>query len=338
MSGQTGSPYTRGAIYGLAAVCIWASFIVVSRLGVRTSLTPWDVAAIRFTVAGVLLLPYLVRRGLAVGRLGWAGVIVIIAGCGAPMVLLVNAGLLFASAAHGGALFPGVMPLMVAILATVILKKPLPKKEMDWSRGDCARCRGHRLGTWWWWCCRHDTNDWPRDVSPRGPRLGWLHSGDAACAARRTPCRRDRGGRLAGAIPTYLRKRRRDKRLQSPLVRHRAAGGCSGSSDRDCRLVALWSYGEPSGSNEWSRFRCPDASGDRADGHPGAWGMAASDRLGCHRSDFNRCLRSKRRTFAPPDCCCAVNFVAATPCTQSARFITSATSVADRSSLPEFLR
>jgi drug/metabolite transporter (DMT)-like permease len=44
--------YTRGALYGLAAVVIWAGFIVVSRLGVRTSLTPWDVAAIRFAVAG----------------------------------------------------------------------------------------------------------------------------------------------------------------------------------------------------------------------------------------------------------------------------------------------
>lgn len=30
--------YVRGALYGLAAVCIWAAFIVVSRLGVRTSL------------------------------------------------------------------------------------------------------------------------------------------------------------------------------------------------------------------------------------------------------------------------------------------------------------
>ena len=26
--------YARGALYGLAAVCIWAAFIVVSRLGV----------------------------------------------------------------------------------------------------------------------------------------------------------------------------------------------------------------------------------------------------------------------------------------------------------------
>ena len=119
----TTSNYLRGALYGLSAVCIWAAFIVVSRLGVRTSLTPWDVAAIRFAVAGVLLSPYLLRRGLALDRLGWTGFAAIVLGCGAPMVLLVNAGLLFAPASHGGALFPGVMPLMVAILAAVILKE-----------------------------------------------------------------------------------------------------------------------------------------------------------------------------------------------------------------------
>lgn len=115
--------YVYGALYGLAAVCIWAAFIVVSRLGVRTSLTPWDVAAIRFGVAGLILLPYIVRNGLALERLGWIGVGAIAIGCGAPMVLLVSAGLLFAPAAHGGALFPGVMPLMVAVLAAAILKE-----------------------------------------------------------------------------------------------------------------------------------------------------------------------------------------------------------------------
>jgi len=123
MANPTTSDYARGALYGLAAVCIWASFIVVSRLGVRSSLTPWDVAAIRFAVAGLLLLPYAMRTGLALDRLGWVGVGAIVAGCGAPMVLLVNAGLLFAPAAHAGALFPGVMPLMVAILAAAILKE-----------------------------------------------------------------------------------------------------------------------------------------------------------------------------------------------------------------------
>jgi drug/metabolite transporter (DMT)-like permease len=128
---SSSSDFIRGALYGLAAVCIWAAFIVVSRLGVRTSLTPWDVAAIRFATAGVLLMPYLLRKGMALDRLGWSGVAAIAIGCGAPMVLLVNAGLLFAPAAHGGALFPGVMPLMVAILAAIVLKEAFtPQKNV----------------------------------------------------------------------------------------------------------------------------------------------------------------------------------------------------------------
>jgi hypothetical protein len=69
----TASEYVRGALYGVAAVIIWAGFIVVARLGIRTSLTPWDIAAIRFTVSGSLLLPYVIRKGLALERLGWTG-------------------------------------------------------------------------------------------------------------------------------------------------------------------------------------------------------------------------------------------------------------------------
>ena len=129
MQQATAREYARGAIYGLSAVCIWAAFIVVSRLGVRTSLTPGDVAAIRFAVAGMLLLPYLIGRGLALDRLGWVGVAAVVMGCGAPMVLLMNAGLLFAPAAHGGALSPGVMPLMVALLAAAILGEAITPRS-----------------------------------------------------------------------------------------------------------------------------------------------------------------------------------------------------------------
>jgi drug/metabolite transporter (DMT)-like permease len=129
MQQSSQSKFVRGALYGLVAVTIWAAFIVVSRLGVRTSLTPWDVAAIRFGTAGLLLLPYLMKKGLALDRLGWIGLAAISVGCGAPMVLLVNAGLLFAPAAHGGALFPGVMPLMVAVLAAIILKEAITPRR-----------------------------------------------------------------------------------------------------------------------------------------------------------------------------------------------------------------
>ena len=123
-----------GVLCGLAAVFIWSAFIIASRFGVRTHLTPWDIVAIRFAVAGAILLPYLIRRGLALERLGWAGLAAIVIGCGAPCVLLVNVGLLFAPAAHAGALYPGGTPLMVAVLAIVFLgETPSPSKTIGLS-------------------------------------------------------------------------------------------------------------------------------------------------------------------------------------------------------------
>ncbi|HJQ57576.1 MAG TPA: DMT family transporter [Vineibacter sp.] len=121
-TGRKSAEYLRGALFGLAAVLIWSGNIVVAGLGLRSSLTPWDISAIRFGVAGLLLLPYLMRYGLALDRLGWIGLAALVLG-GAPTVLLANAGLLYAPASHAGALFPGVMPLLVALLAAAILKE-----------------------------------------------------------------------------------------------------------------------------------------------------------------------------------------------------------------------
>src|SRR4051812_13595728 len=130
VGGRTASEYVRGALYGLAAVTIWSGWIVVARLGLKTSLTPWDIAALRFGVAGLLLLPYVVSKGLAFKRLGWIGLAAIVLGGGAP-VLLANTGLMWAPAAHAGALFPGVMPLAVALLAAVMLHEPFtPEKKI----------------------------------------------------------------------------------------------------------------------------------------------------------------------------------------------------------------
>jgi len=114
--------YIRGALYGLAAVSIWSAWVLASRLGLRTtSLTPWDITAIRFAVAGPIMLPYVLKKGLAVDRLGWAGLAAILLGGGAPMVLLANAGLVFAPAAHASALYTGTIPLQVAILAALLI-------------------------------------------------------------------------------------------------------------------------------------------------------------------------------------------------------------------------
>src|ERR1700757_2218784 len=100
------------------------------RLGVTTNLDAWDIPALRFGVAGLILSPILLRRGLARDRLGWPGLAGIIVGQGAPYVLVAALGLGFAPAAELGALSPGCMPLFVALIAAMIVgeKPSTPQK------------------------------------------------------------------------------------------------------------------------------------------------------------------------------------------------------------------
>jgi drug/metabolite transporter (DMT)-like permease len=126
---HTGATYLKGALLGLAAVSIWAGWSAATRLAVTTSLDAWDIAALRFGVAGVLLFPIVVRRGLARDRLGWAGLALLVAGAGAPYVLLAAGGLRYAPACDQGALNPGFMPLFVALIAAVRLRKMPPAAE-----------------------------------------------------------------------------------------------------------------------------------------------------------------------------------------------------------------
>jgi drug/metabolite transporter (DMT)-like permease len=112
-----------GAGFALAAVLIWASWSAITRLAVTTQLDAWDITALRFGVAGLLLLPVVLRQGLARDRLGWVGLAVLIAGAGAPYALVAAYGLRFAPAHDQGALNPGFMPLFVALIATIVLRE-----------------------------------------------------------------------------------------------------------------------------------------------------------------------------------------------------------------------
>jgi hypothetical protein len=94
---QQASPhYLRGAMFGLAGVSIWAGWSAITRLAVITNLDAWDIPALRFGVAGLLLVPIVIRRGLALDRLGWSGLAGLIVGTGAPYALVVALGLRFA--------------------------------------------------------------------------------------------------------------------------------------------------------------------------------------------------------------------------------------------------
>ncbi len=122
--------HLKGAAYGLAAASIWAGSSVVTRLAVTTSRGASDIVALRCGVAGLLLAPVLVRRGLARERLGRLGLGVLIAGVGAPYVLGAATGLHFARACDGGAPNPGCMPLFVALIAAMVVGEKLSATRM----------------------------------------------------------------------------------------------------------------------------------------------------------------------------------------------------------------
>ncbi|MDE1149080.1 MAG: DMT family transporter [Azospirillaceae bacterium] len=120
-------PALRGALWGLLAVVVWAGSFVMTRMGVKAGLNAYDLVALRYLTAGALMVPVLVRRGLAFDRLGWGGLVLLVAGSGAPYALMLAAGARYAPASHAAALTPGPMAAMTAILSALFLRERLPK-------------------------------------------------------------------------------------------------------------------------------------------------------------------------------------------------------------------
>lgn len=120
--------YIRGALWGLGAISIWVGWILYTRVGVTSGaagMSPYDLVALRFTCAGILMLPIVLRNGLAIRRVGIGNWLLVVACAGVPYVLLASSGLQFAPAAQAGALIPGTMPLWATLLAMLVLKEKI---------------------------------------------------------------------------------------------------------------------------------------------------------------------------------------------------------------------
>ncbi len=117
--------YWQGAAWGLFAISIWVGWILLTRYAVTTSLSPFDITALRFTCAGLLLAPIVIKRGFGLRLLGYKTWFIICFGAGVPYVLIASGGLQFAPAAHAGALIPGTMPLWTALLAITLLHEKI---------------------------------------------------------------------------------------------------------------------------------------------------------------------------------------------------------------------
>ena len=110
---------------------------MATRWSMLGTLTPWDLAALRFGVAGPLLLPIVVRHGLGgAAGIGWGRALVLAITAGAPYTLILYAGLALAPAGHGAVIITGATPLVSTLLVWLWLgDRPLPLSRPLSARG-----------------------------------------------------------------------------------------------------------------------------------------------------------------------------------------------------------
>jgi drug/metabolite transporter (DMT)-like permease len=109
-----------GSLAALASVLIWSGWIVFTRHGVTTDIPPVTLGLLRYAIPTLVMLPLLLRSGLAFRRAGWFKCAIMVCGSGAPFFLLCSLGMTFAPAAHVGVMLPGVMPMFVALFAFLL--------------------------------------------------------------------------------------------------------------------------------------------------------------------------------------------------------------------------
>lgn len=113
-----------GLLYGLLVALIWGAQPVVATFGYRASLDIFDLTLLRFTLSGLVMLPFFFRhRAWQAGGMDGprALVLLLLAGPLCNMVLL--GGLHWAPASHSSLIYPACTPVFTAILARRMLDK-----------------------------------------------------------------------------------------------------------------------------------------------------------------------------------------------------------------------
>ncbi|MGB0926071.1 MAG: DMT family transporter [Pikeienuella sp.] len=119
---------TLGLISAVGVIFVWSGFVVFSRMGLTSALTPYDVAALRFAVAGLATLPF-----------AWAWwprhlplrvqALIALTGPGIIYGMMMYLGLARAPAAYGGVFANGSLPIFTMLLGVFIAgEKPGPRR------------------------------------------------------------------------------------------------------------------------------------------------------------------------------------------------------------------
>jgi len=117
-----------GILCAIGVVALFSGFVLVSRLGLRTTMEPVDLAALRLSIGGLVLLPLFLRHGLAGLRPLQALPLAVAGGMG--FALLAYSGFQRAPASHGSLLIHGALPLSNLLVGYAIAGTQPVRREL----------------------------------------------------------------------------------------------------------------------------------------------------------------------------------------------------------------
>lgn len=119
-------PDRRGYLFGLTMAAGSAFGFAAARAGILGGLSPNELVLMRFGVAGLLLLPLLIRWGLLdLAGIGWRRGLILALFAGPAFSILQMGGYAFAPLAHGAVIAPATVTILSTIAAGLFLGERL---------------------------------------------------------------------------------------------------------------------------------------------------------------------------------------------------------------------
>ena len=117
---------TQGYLFVCITMCIWGGFTILSRLNLHWHVSAWDLVAMRFAIAFIILMPVLIYKKDLAFLWHPRPVILALTG-GLAYCLTVYTAFLHAPAAHAAIFLNGCIPLCTAVAAYLLFKQPFDK-------------------------------------------------------------------------------------------------------------------------------------------------------------------------------------------------------------------
>ena len=114
-----------GVSTAVAAVTIWAVFLVNTRFAISSNFSVEEVMTLRLVTASVVTLPFMIKLGVVLRGQSLVGTMMIALTPSAVAPYAISSGLFYASASDSGALAPGTLPFWAALFSFLLIgEKP----------------------------------------------------------------------------------------------------------------------------------------------------------------------------------------------------------------------